>query len=160
MNAAAVHPTPHHGTLAGMVGTWSGKTRTWLDPAAAPEESQTDLVAQAICGGRWIRIEYQSAVMGAPHEGQFLIGFHKDAQEFEVMWVDGFHTGTSMMCSVGSPREDGAIGVLGHYSAGGQRWGWRTIFRKPREGELIIEAYNISPAGQEDRAIETRLVRR
>jgi hypothetical protein len=156
---AAFQPAAQHETLRNMVGRWSGPTQTWLDPSAAPDESRTEVTVESLLGGRWIRIDYQSTVQGKPHAGQMIVGFHKDAKAFEIAWVDSFHTGTSMMLSTGAPRPDGAVSVVGSYGAGNERWGWRTVLRQTQPDELVFEAYNISPAGQEDRAVETRLRR-
>jgi hypothetical protein len=35
--------------------------------------------------------------------------------------------------SVGEAFADGVASMLGGYDAGGQRWGWRTVLRQPRE---------------------------
>lgn len=157
---APFQPVAPHEALRNMVGRWSGQTQTWLDPSAAPDESKTEATIESLLGGRWIRVDYQSTVQGKPHAGQMLIGFHTDAMQFEIAWVDSFHTGTSVMLSTGALPPDGTVSVLGSYPAGDERWGWRTVLRLPLHGELVIEEYNISPAGQEDRAVEMRLTRR
>jgi hypothetical protein len=48
------------------------------------------------------------------------------------------------------------IAVLGSYRAGNQRWGWRTVFHEA-DGQLLLEATNIAPDGQEFPAIDVRL---
>lgn len=156
---APFQPEAPHQALASMVGRWSGPTQTWLAPDAAPDESRTEATVEALLGGRWIRIDYQGTVQGEPHAGQMLVGFHKDAKVFEIALVDSFHTATSIILSTGEARPDGAVSVLGSFGAGEERWGWRTVIRQPQPGELVIEAYVISPAGREARAIETRLTR-
>lgn len=153
-------PAAAHEALKRMIGRWSGPTRTWLDPTAPPDVSTTEASVDAILGGRWLRLAYQGSVLGKPHGGEMLIGFHQDAQVFEVAWVDSFHTGTAIMLSTGATREDGAMAMLGSYGAGEERWGWRTVLRLSEKGELVMEAFNISPDGQEYPAIETRLARR
>lgn len=150
---------PNHELLLGLTGRWAGPTRTWFDPSGAPFESTTEATIDSIFGGRWLRIDYQGTVPGNPHAGQMILGFHNDAGVFELAWLDSFHTGTSLMLSTGTPRTDGAISVLGSYPAGPERWGWRTVIRKTGPDQIVIEAYNISPAGQQDRAIETLLTR-
>jgi len=149
---------PAHEALARFVGEWSGPTRTWLDPTKDPEPTETLASVASILGGRWIRIEYRGVCMGSDHAGEMLVGFHGDAKAYELAWVDSFHTGTSIMSSSGPARDDGTVEVLGSYGAGAERWGWRTVLRLDRE-ELVIEAFNIAPSGEEDRAIETRLKR-
>ena len=155
-------PGPQHEQLLALVGRWSGTTSTWLAPQAPADEAGTEATIEALLGGRFVRIDYQSAVQGKPHAGQMLFGFHSDARAFELAWLDSFHTGTAIMLSTGA-ADDGAHGalvsVLGSYRAGPERWGWRTVLRPLHRDELVIEAYNVSPSGHEDRAIATRLKR-
>lgn len=155
---APFEPTPQHQALADIAGRWRGDTELYLDPSAAPELSHTEATIEALLGGRWIRIDYRGTAMARPHAGVLLLGFHRDANAFEAAWIDSFHTGTAMMMSVGEPRADDAVSVLGSYAAGDQRWGWRTTLRRT-PSELVIESFNITPEGQEHPAIVTRLRR-
>ena len=82
---------------------------------------------------------------------------HVDAAQYELCWVDSFHTGSAMMLSLGDLRADGLISVTGSYQAGDERWGWRTEIEV--DDALVVRAFNISPAGEESRAIEARWTR-
>jgi hypothetical protein len=152
-------PTDAHAVLQRCVGSWRGTTRLWLDPDAAPEETLTELRAQLILGGRWLRLEYVGTAFGKPHAGEMLLGFHADAGEYELAWVDSSHTGSAIMLSTGRLSSLPVVDVVGSYRAGTERWGWRTKLHCPSPGELALDAFNISPQGKEDRAIETRLTR-
>lgn len=158
--------TERHTALLRLEGRWSGEARTWLDPKGDPEITRIELVASSLLGGRFVRLAYTSSVAGRTHAGEMLVGFHVDAQTHEMVWIDSFHTGSSIMLSTGAPREDGAVEVVGSYRAGQERWGWRTRLSLEREGTregegdvFVVHAFNVSPAGQEDRAIEARLSR-
>jgi hypothetical protein len=146
--------SPQHEKLSNMVGTYVGRTKTWLEPSAPPDESISELRVQALFGGRWLRFEDHGSVAGKPRAGEMLLGFHHDEQRFEHCWVDSFHTGTAMMRSVGEPRGDGIIAVTGSYVAGSETWGWRTEL-DPKE-PFVVRAYNVSPDGNETIAIETK----
>jgi len=156
---APFEPTPQHRALAELVGRWTGDTDLHLDPAAPPETTPVELTIEPLLAGRWIRLEYRGTAMGAPHAGALLLGYHRDAGAFEAAWVDSFHTGTAIMMSVGEARADGAISVLGSYTAGDERWGWRTTLRREGADALVIEALNITPDGQAAPAVVTRLRR-
>ncbi|MBX3185861.1 MAG: DUF1579 domain-containing protein [Labilithrix sp.] len=160
MTTTPFEPKPPHQKLTALAGTWAGTTLTWLDPSAPPSESRVDASVETLLGGRWIRIAYASTVMEKPHAGEMTVGFHNDAKAHEMTWIDSFHTGTSIMLSTGAPRDDGAVSVLGSYAAGPQRWGWRTVIHQPSSGELVIEAFNIAPSGEEFPAVTTKLTRR
>lgn len=166
---AAFDSGAEHRLLNRWVGSWEGPTRTWFDPSGAPEESRTRASVETLLGGRFVRWDYHSTAMGQPHAGQLIVGFDVQEKQFTVAWVDSFHMSANMMVSTGAAREDGRVSVLGSYAAGvcddqgvtrPQRWGWRTVIHQPDADTLVLESFNISPEGHEDRAVETRLTRR
>lgn len=152
-------PSAEHARLSPLTGEWTGQTRTWLEPGQPPEETVTEARVESILGGRFLRVQYTGTVMGKPHAGEMLFAFEVDAKEHSLAWVDSFHTGTALMLSKGAPSADGAVSVLGSYAAGAERGGWRTVLR-PDSARLVIEAFNIAPAGEEYPAIRTELLRR
>jgi hypothetical protein len=147
--------TPQHALLQGLSGHYTGRTSTWLDPPNPPDVADGELHAGPLAGGRWLRLEQLGSVAGTPHSGEMLLGYDGGAKQFELCWVDSFHTAGAMILSRGSPRDDGVIAVTGSYAAGEERWGWRTeLFLRPN-GDLESRAINITPAGQESPALET-----
>lgn len=139
-----------------MHGKWRGTTSTWFDPLKPPEESPTDARVELLLGGRFVRLTYASSVMGARHAGEMTLGYADE--HFTIAWIDSFHTGSAITPLVGEPRKD-AISCLGSYAAGTETWGWRIAVSITDKGALLVEEWNLSPAGQEDRAIEMRLAR-
>jgi len=149
---------PEHEVLTALAGEWTGTESLWLDADAPPETTPITAKISSILGGRWICVDYEGTAAGKPHAGHMIVGFHRDAREHEIAWIDSFHTGTSILMSNGAPRAEREVRVLGSYAAGDQRWGWRTTMHVQGE-ELVIESTNISPAGEESHAVETRLRR-
>jgi hypothetical protein len=147
-------PTPEHTGLARVSGHYRGTTRTYFEPGSTPDESTDTLYAQPLLGGRFLRITWFGSVMGKPRQGELTLGYHRDGGEYELCWVDTFHTGTALLVSRGKARDDGVISVLGDYAAGSERWGWRTELVHAGRS-FALRAFNISPAGQEDLAIES-----
>jgi hypothetical protein len=156
---APFEATEQQGVLSSFAGAWRGTTKLWLDPSSAPEETTTTLLAEPLLGGRWLRLSVTGTAFGKPHAGEMLLGFHKDAGEYEAAWIDSSHTGSAIMFSKGRASERGIIDVLGSYLGGEERWGWRTVIRSPAAGELLIEAFNVAPNGGEERAMESSLRR-
>ena len=148
-----LEPSPRHTELARLKGRYTGRTKTWLRPAAPPDEADGALDVEVILGGRWLRLTQAGSVAGKPHAGELLLGFHSDEKCYQATWLDSFHTGSAMMWSSGPPRPDGVIAVTGSYAAGAERWGWRTELHT--DDGLLIRMFNISPAGNETIAIET-----
>jgi hypothetical protein len=128
-----------------------------MDPNEPPERTTTHARVEALLGGRFVRVDYQGTIMGAPHAGQMLFGFHREEGLHTLAWIDSFHTGTTIMMSTGAPVGVG-VDVLGSYAAGPDRWGWRTWAR--REGDtLVLEAFNIAPSGESFPAVRSVLRR-
>lgn len=149
-----------HKRLAGMTGDWAGTTRVWFGPDQLADESPQSGRIRVVAGGRFLLHEYDSAFQGEAQQGAAIYAVHLDAGTCESAWADSFHTGTSIMFSSAATDGD-RFAVLGGYDdgKGGPRWGWRTEIEQPGDDELVITMFNISPQGEETKAVETRYVR-
>ncbi len=151
--------TPHQ-LLSQLVGSWAGRTRTWLEPEGTPIESQTQGSIQLVLDGRFALYLYQSAMDGESQQGIFTFGYNTTLDRYEASWIDSFHNNTAIMFCTGDAKGNG-FSVLGSYpdTDGGPDWNWRTEVELMDKDHLIITAYNISPEGGEAKAIESKLTR-
>jgi hypothetical protein len=148
-------PGGAHHTLARMMGSWEGITKTWFEADRLADESSTRGRIRSVLDGRFVVYEYEGSLKARPLVGMAILGHHIDAGRFTMAWIDSFHMGTATMHAEGDAQERGFT-VLGSYEVpGGPPWGWRTEFVQPDDDHLIITAYNISPRGEEIRAVET-----
>lgn len=105
-------PGKMHEHLTKGVGTWEGKTTSWMHPDAPPSKSTCTTVITEMMGGRFTRGETKGSFdMGDGNpmafEGFGLYGYNNTTEKFESTWCDNF--GTMMLNFTGTLSDDGKV---------------------------------------------------
>jgi hypothetical protein len=133
-------------------GNWSGTVKTWLDPEAEPASNDLTATTSAVLGGKSVQIDYRSHVGESRSDGLMILGKDIRTNRLSLTWIDTFHTGSNVMQFTAD--ESGML--RGEYAAGDEMWRWRIAI--DRDGDALrIRHFNISPAGEDMRAIEAVL---
>lgn len=121
--------------------TWTGTGELWLDPLG--NEASTGPCTMTFERGV-VRYTWQHG--DTEHSGRY------DLAGATVRWSDTFHQPTAVACKVVA----GAWGIFAlhyTYAAGGPDWGWRTILAERPDGTLVLQMVNVTPWGEEARAV-------
>lgn len=144
---------------AQLAGDWQGSYSLWLRPGAPEEKSKTHANFSPAANSSYLLMTYDWQRGGKAYEGVFLFGGRDQAAT--VTWGDSFHMAPELMHCQGGLQENGEKLILnGSYPAGeGPDWGWRTEFSQQGTDGLLMEAYNITPEGEEGLAVRAVLSR-
>ncbi len=130
-------------TLKDLSGThWTGKSELWLDPEgnAAVTSDCTVAVDDAV-------VRYTWSHEGKEHNGTFTL------RDRGADFTDSFHSPQPMPCEPVT-RGGCLFAVIGTYSVGdGPRWGWLTTLSLRPTEELVLQMTNITPWGEDGRAV-------
>lgn len=143
-------------------GNYSGSSKVWFEPGEPIDSAEVQGDFHSILNNQFVQFSYATSFQGKPIQGIMTFGVFLSTNQFQMSWVDTFHTGTAIMHSVGEAVGD-VFNVKTTYPAGEkneQMWGWRTELERKSPNQLVIRAFNSTPDGEETLATEFVLERK
>ncbi len=94
--AQAGTPGEAHKKLEPLVGKFTVKSKSWMDPSRPPEESTGSSERKWIMGGRYIEEHYQGTYAGQPFVGKGMQGYDNVTKKYFGTWMDSGSTGMTV----------------------------------------------------------------
>lgn len=158
--AKAAAPGEHHKYLEALQGEWEMAGKSWMSPAVEPMTWGGTSTKTMLMGGRYLREEIRSEMMGQAFTGVGILGYNNLSQKYWHIWFDSMSTGP--ISSEGSCDAEGKVFTLvGEYDdpMTGGRLKARTVMTVHGDDKHVFESYQINPDGSEFKSMEITYVR-
>jgi hypothetical protein len=153
-------PGEPHKLLAKLEGSWTTRSRGWVEPDKPPRESSGTCEQKSILGGHYLRQEYAGDMMGRPFTGISLLGYNNHTKKYETVWLDSMST--AIYYFVGTASKDGrTITQTCTYDDPVRGPAvWRTVTRIRDDNTVEFEMF-ITPKGRhEEKMMEMTIARK
>lgn len=95
-------PGEPHKQLASLAGSWTTKTKEWMEPNKPPTESTGACEEKVLLDGRYLQQECTGEMMGQPFTGIGVTGYDNYTKKYVSTWMDSMGTGIFVMEGTGS----------------------------------------------------------
>lgn len=85
-------PGEPHRLLASLAGSWTTKTKEWMEPQKQPIESTGSVNAKMLLDGRFLQQEITGVMHGKPHTVIWTVGYDNLLKRYVSTWIDSMST--------------------------------------------------------------------
>lgn len=153
-------PGEPHKQMASLAGSWTTKTKAWMDPTKPPMESTGSCEQTMLLGGRFLRQECAGDMMGQSFTGIGLNAYDNHTKKYMSTWMDSM--GTAIYYMEGTASADGkTITQKGHYDdpiEGPVQL--RSVTKVVDNNTEIFEMYGTTKGGKERKMMEITYTRK
>lgn len=153
-------PGEPHKLLAKLEGSWTTRTRGWMEPDKPPVVSSGTCEQKLILDGHYLQQVYTGDMMGQPFTGINLLGYDNQSGKFESVWLDSMSTG--IFYFVGPESADGKT-ITQECSYDDPIKGpsvWRSVTRIKDDNTLEFEMFITPKGGKEEKMMEMTVARK
>jgi len=153
-------PGEPHKLFASLAGSWTTKTREWMEPNKPPVESAGSAEMKVLLDGRFLQQDVTGQMMGQPFSGLEITGYDNLLKRYVTTWMSTMGTGIFMM--EGTASADGkTITLKGqHPEPGGGHMTHRAIWKIVDSNTQTFDMYGAHHGGKEMKMMEITYTRK
>ena len=153
-------PGVPHKVLANLAGSWTTKTKAWMEPDKPPMEDTGTCEQKMILNGRYLQQEYTGEMMGSPFTGINLIGYDNHTKKYVSIWIDSMSTGIYYFEGTASPDGKTITQKSSYDDPVRGPTVWRSVTRLVDDNTLQYEMYLTSKRGKKEKMMEMTITRK
>jgi uncharacterized protein DUF1579 len=152
-------PGEPHKLLTSQAGSWTTKTKSWMEPDKPPMESTGNCEDKVLLGGRFLQQECTGELMGQPYTGIGTHGYDNLTKKYLTTWMDSM--GTAIFFMDGTASADGKTITLygSHRDPMGGIMTHRAVWKFIDQNTQTFEMYGREKDGNEMKMMEITYTR-
>jgi hypothetical protein len=153
-------PGEQHKQLASLAGSWTTKTKEWMEPNKPPVESTGSAEMKMLLDGRFLQQEITGQMMGQPYSGIEITAYDNLLKRYVTTWMSTMGTGIFTM--EGTASADGKTVTLKgqHAEPGGGYMKHRAIWKIVDSNTQTFDMYGAHHGGKEWKMMEMTYTRK
>jgi hypothetical protein len=153
-------PGAPHKMLAKLVGSWTTKTRAWMEPDNPPTEGTGTCEQKMLFDGRYLQQEYSGEMTGNPFTGINVIGYDNHVKKYVSTWIDSMSTGIYYFEGTASPDGKTITKQCTYDDPVRGSTSWRSVTRIVNKNKMEHEMYLTSKGRKEEKMMEMTVTRK
>ena len=147
-------PGEPHKQLTSLAGSWTTKTKEWMEPGKPPTEADGSVEMRMLLDGRFLQQDFTGEMMGQPYTGVGITGYDNLRKKYVSIWLDTMGTGPFMM--EGTASGDGkTITLKGqHAEPGGGHMTHRAVWKIVDSNTQTFDMWGAHGGGKEMKEME------
>jgi hypothetical protein len=152
-------PGESHKLLEKLEGSWTTRTRGWLEGKPAMESTGT-CEQKLVLDGHYLQQVYTGDMMGSPFEGINIIGYDNHTKKYLSTWIDSMSTAIYFFKGTADPDgktitqescyDDPVRGLMN----------WRSVSKIVDDDTMFYEMYLAPEGGIEEKMMEMTMTRK
>jgi len=154
-------PGEPHKALAKLEGSWTTRSRGWMEPGKPPVESFGTCEQKLILDGRYLQQVYTGDMAGLPYTGINILGYNNYTKKYESIWIDTMSTAIYFFVGKGSAKGKTITQECKYDDPVKGPSVWRSVTRIKDDNTLEFEMF-IKPKGgkKEEKMMEMTVARK